>query len=206
MLEEQLNQLKREYQETKTPDYLIYNGWANVRSQLVDRKFGYFWLFARRISMAALFLALILGGVATTSQAAAPGDLLYPVKVAGENLYAKISGDYQRPIENRAQDVVKSSSGEDGNLDEAIKQYENTLNESSVQSQDQDEGSKQQFKATLEDQEQQLIKARDESRNDGDREKLQQVIEKTNEVQGEIKGVKDNSEQSHDKQEDHHGD
>ncbi len=204
MLEEQFNQLKREYQETKTPDYLIYNGWTNVRTQLADRRFGSFWLIARRISLAALFLALIFGGVVTTSRAAAPGDFLYPVKVAGENLYAKISGDYQKPIENRTQDVIKSSGGQDGNLDEAIKQYENTLNQSKNQTQDQQ--GREQFKTTLQVQEEQLRHAQEENEDEEDRHKLQQIIEKTNEVQGEIKGVKDSSEGSHSRQEDSHGD
>lgn len=204
MLEEQFSQLKREYQETKTPDYLIYNGWTNVRAQLVDRKFGNFWFALRRISLAVFFLALIFGGVVTTSQAAAPGDFLYPVKVASQNLYAKLSGDYQKPIENRTQDVIKSSSQGDGNLDEAIKQYENTLDQSRGQSQDPQ--GKNQFKATLEDQTDQLRQAQEKSTNQDDRNKLQQVIDKTSEVQGEIKGARDNSEGSHIKQEDSHGD
>jgi len=204
MLEEQFSQLKREYQETKTPDFLIYNGWTNVRSQLTDRKFGVFWFVVRRISLAVLFLALIFGGVVTTSRAVAPGDFLYPVKVAGENLYAKISGNYQRPIENRIQDVVKTSSQGDGNLDEAIKQYENTLDQSRNQSQDQQ--SRDQFKATLQDQADELRQAQEKSTNQKDREKLQQVIERTNEVRGEIKGAKDNLEGSHGRQENGRGD
>ncbi len=204
MLDSEFSRLKREYQETKTPDYLIYNGWTNVRSQLMDRKFGSFWLVFRRISLAALFLALIFGGVVTTSRAAAPGDFLYPVKVASENLYAKLSGNYQKPIENRTQDVIKTSGQGDGNFDEAIKQYNNTLDQS--KNQPQDEKSRDEFKATLQDQEDQLRQAQEHSSNSQDREKLQQVIEKTNEVQGEIKGVKDSSEGSHNRQEDGHGD
>ncbi len=190
MIEDELKKLKVEYRETQVPQYLIYNGWVDVRVKLTDRGGWAIWLFARRIALAVLFLALIFGGVVTTSKAAAPGDFLYPVKVASENLYAKISGDYQKPIENRTQEVIKSSSGQDGNFDEAIKQYENTLNQSKNQPQDQE--SRQQFKATLQDQEQQLRQAHDESENETEREKLQQVIERTSEVQGEIKGERDN--------------
>lgn len=190
MIEEELKKLKVEYRETQVPQYLIYNGWVDVRVKLADRKSVSFWFFVRRIALAVLFLALIFTGVVTTSQAAAPGDFLYPVKVASQNLYAKISGDYQKPIENRTQDVVKSSSGQDGNLDEAIKSYENTLNQSKNQAQDSQ--SRDQFKATLQDQEQQLKQAQDESRNQQDREKLQQVIDKTSQLQGDIKGARDN--------------
>lgn len=203
MIEEDLKKLREEYRETQIPQYLIYNGWVDVRVKLADRKSGAFWFFARRIALAVLFLSLIFGGVVTTSQAAAPGDFLYPVKVASQNLYAKISGDYQKPIENRTQDVVKSSSGQDGNLDEAIKGYENTLNQSKNQTQDQK--SREQFKATLENQEQQLKQAQDENKNQQDREKLQQVIEKTNQLQGEIKGARD-SRDSHSGEERNSGD
>ena len=198
MIEEELKKLKEEYRETQIPQYLVYNGWVDVRLKLGDRSHWPFWLFVRRIALAVLFLALIFGGVVTTSRAAAPGDFLYPVKVASENLYAKISGDYQKPIENRTQEVIKSSSGQDGNLDEAIKQYENTLNQSKNQPQDQE--SRQQFKATLQDQEQQLRQAHDESENETEREKLQQVIERTSEIQGEIKGERDNHDDSRQEQ------
>lgn len=203
MFEEDLKNLKEEYRETQIPQYLIYDGWTNVRLKLGDRSRFAFWLFARRIALAVLFLALIFGGVVTTSKAAAPGDFLYPVKVAGENLYAKISGNYQKPIENRTQDVIKSSSGQDGNLDDAIKGYENTLNQSKNQAQDQQ--SREQLKATLQNQEQQLKQAQDESNNLQDREKLQQVIEKTNQFQGEIKGARD-SRDSHGGEERNSGD
>jgi Skp family chaperone for outer membrane proteins len=190
MIEEELTKLKKEYKETQIPQYLIYNGWVDVRLKLMDRSHSVFWFLARRIALAVLFLALIFTGVVTTSQAAAPGDFLYPVKVAGQNLLAKVSGDYQKPIQNRTQDVIKSSGGTDGNLDEAIKQYENTLNQSKNHVQDQQ--SREQFKKTLEEGQQQLRQAQEENKNQIEREKLQQVIEKTNEIQGDIKGAIDN--------------
>ncbi|KKQ23168.1 MAG: protein of unknown function with transmembrane region [Candidatus Wolfebacteria bacterium GW2011_GWC1_37_10] len=194
MIEDELKKLKEEYRETQVPPYLIYDGWTSVRTRLADRGGWAIWLFARRIALAVLFLALIFTGVVTTSKAAAPGDFLYPVKVASDNLYAKISGDYQKPVENRTQDIVKSSSGQNGNLDEAIKQYENALDQSKTQVNDQ--RSKEEFKRTLEEGQQQLRQAQDENNNEQDREKLQRVIEKTNELQGEIKGNRDSHDDS----------
>jgi len=130
----------------------------------------------------------------TSSQAASPGDILYPVKVVSQDIYSKISGDIQRPIENRTEDVVGSIAGPSENLDEAIKSYENAITNS--KNRIRDEESKQQFRQILEAQEEKLRSSSEDNDDEHARDKIEELIEKTSEVKGEVKGEREGSDEN----------
>ncbi len=189
MSDERFKNLRREYLETPVPDFLIYDGWVNVRLKLTPRSYSFVRLFAGRFVMAVLILSLIFTVAVTSSQAAAPGDFLYPVKVASQNVYSRISGDVKSPIENRIQDVIDSIAEPDENLDEAIKHYENTITNS--KNRIRSEELKEQFKATLVQQEDKLKHLNEQNDSEKRREMISELIDRTSEVRGEVKGEKE---------------
>jgi hypothetical protein len=181
----ELEYLKKEYLKIQTPQYLNQEGWHEISQKLESQKrLANSPLFARGLTFAAVAV-LFLGMVFTTLQAAKPGSLLYPVKIFSDDITALISGNYEGNIEKRAQDVINvQNSRED--FDQAAEEYLKALEKSKQNAQKPEE--KQQFKNTLEDQEQKLKNAQKE--NQPQNEKLKELINKTIEAKGEIEGVK----------------
>lgn len=88
MKDEQLKEYKKLYLET-SPTTTSEEGWKNLSQLLPKQKaniptFRYAFIFA-------CILFLILFGTVTVSQAAKPGNILYPVKVLSDKVVSKIS-------------------------------------------------------------------------------------------------------------------
>lgn len=130
MIDENLENIKFQYQNTELPQYLIYNGWADLKFKL-PKQHSHFWKIS--LGKGLVFASICI--LATTAfisiaQASKPGDLLFPVKAFSENLRATVTGDYQQNIENRAQDVLDLSNKSQDRLDQAIEKYQQTVKES----------------------------------------------------------------------------
>ncbi len=130
MIELNLEKIKDEYQNTKLPQYLIYNGWADLKFKLPEKQ-NHFWKIniGRGIIFAStciLITTFLLAG----AQASKPGDALFPVKIFSEDIRATITGNYQQKIENRAQDILDLSTKSQDKLDQAIEKYQQTVKES----------------------------------------------------------------------------
>lgn len=195
-IEEQLTNLKNDYQSTQLPSYLIYDGWPKLRLQLAGRKTGFFPAYFKKALIFAVLLLLVLVTTAKVSQAAKPGDKLYPVKLATENIESLVTGRQTNKIENRAQEIINISKSSDNNLDAAVKRYEDAVDASKNNTSDKN---KQELKNTLRDQEEKLRET--QSRDREDQELIDKAAEKTREVRGDIKGEKDNDSNSQNQQE-----
>jgi hypothetical protein len=187
-IEEQLKNLKNEYQSTKAPSYLVYDSWPKLRLQLANKKGNLFSGFFKKALIFAALLLVILVTTAKASQAAKPGDKLYAVKLATENIASIVTGNQNNKIENRVEEIINLTKNNDGKLNDTVKRYEDTLDASKNNTSDKQ---KQELKNTLIDQEQKLRGA--QTSNSQDQKLIEKALEKTHEVQGEIKGEKDNN-------------
>ncbi len=187
-IEDQLQNLKNEYQGTKAPNYLIYNGWLELKLKLTDRKNNFLSAYLKKALIFAALVLFVLATTAKVSQAAKPGDKLYPLKLATENITSFVTGDQTNKIENRAQEIINLTKENDQNLDAAIKRYEDTVDASKDNT---SEKNRQELRNTLHSQEEKLKEA--ETTSPEDQKLIERALEKTREVQGEIKGARDSN-------------
>lgn len=130
MIEEKLDKIKSQYQNTELPQYLIYNGWADLKFTLPIQQ-NHFWNINLKrgliFASTCLFVTTTVAGIA---QASKPGNTLYPIKTLTQDIKANITGNYQEKVEKRAQDVLDLSTKSQDKLDKAIEKYQKTAKES----------------------------------------------------------------------------
>ncbi len=184
-MDDQLEKYRKLYLRTTIPATLEYEGWNNVRTQLVEHDLP----FAKKSYLPGLALASIVLLVTLTSiaQAANPGQSLYPVKLLTDDLVSKVTNKPELKIEKRGQELLElSHNPQNPKLLEAKKQYQQALNEATIEAKQPSQ--KKQLKQTLKDQQQ---KFEDQSKSDpASSKKLESVIEQTRKAQGEVQGVK----------------
>ncbi len=186
MIEDKLKQLKEEYQKIEIPGYLTSNGWLDLSLRLPGKgEFSWRLIFGRGLIFASIFLVLS-GSVVGVSQAARPGELLFPVKVLSEKVAAKVVGDPDISVVRRADDLIDQSKKDSEAADTASEEYKKTLEQGRQDAQE--SGRTQEFKKTLEEQEEKLNEEQD---NEHERPEIQKAIEETERVRGEVKGEKD---------------
>lgn len=130
MIEKYLNSIKDQYQNTQMPEYLIYNGWADLKFKLPTQQNKFWQTFLSRGLIFATFIMFISTALVGIAQAAKPGEALFPIKTLTEDIKAAITGNYQEKIENRAQDVIDLSTRSQDKLNQAIEKYQQTVKES----------------------------------------------------------------------------
>lgn len=191
MIEDSLEKLKSEYHSIVVPDYMISHGWMDLSLKL-QAKSGFTWrIFFVRGLIFASFVFFVGTGIIGVSQAAKPGDVLFPVKVLSEKAAIAVGVDPQISVVRRADDLIDLSKNNASGLQKASDAYQKTLDESkqdAVKS-----GNTKEFKQTLEKQEQKFTEAQKESE---DSKELKRAIEETAKVQGEVKGSKDSNRQN----------
>lgn len=187
--EDTLKNLKKQYIRTNAPSYLDDYGFLNL-SQKISQQEKYIPvdLYLRKSLIYATFVILLMLIVSLASQSSKPGDVLFPVKIASGKIAAKITGNENLIIKNRVDEIIDLSEKNGQNLDNAIRNYEDTLNKTQ---EGQDFRKNQELQDILDEQKQKLEEARE--RNPQAAPKLDQAIEKTKSVQGEVKGQKENS-------------
>ena len=195
-IEDLLKDLKNEYQNTKMPNYLIYEGWQTLKLHLSDGKSGVFSAYFQKALIFAAVLIVVLETTAKVSQAAKPGDKLYPLKLATENITSLVTGNQATKVENRAQEIIDLSKNNDKNLDEALKRYTNTLETSKNNTKDKN---KQELKDTLENQEERLREV--EGASEHNKKLIEEAADKTHKTQGEIKGERIDNKNEDDEEE-----
>ena len=192
-MEEQFKKLKQEYIRTSIPPYLKTEGWQNLSTKLDSQKHSPFLLFFPKTAFAlAALLLFVTTAAAKASKNAVPQSTLYPVKLAAENVVAKVTGDDSQIIENRAQEIIDISENDDIKLEEAVKRYEKTVDKSKQQSKNEEE--KKDLEEVLEEQRKRFKEAkRENSKN----RHLDDAIEKTNRAYDEIKIEESNNDDDH---------
>ena len=186
MIEDQLEKLRKEYLKIKAPDYLVQNGWVDLQTRLSAQESPNRRFFPKPALIFASVILLFFAGSLTAAQAAKPGDVLYPVKLLSDDLQAKITGKEEIKLEKRAQEFIDLSNSSSEHLEEAARQYQKTLDESKNQAEK--SGRQQEFRQSLEEQEEKLRQAQDNNPSSQD---LDEAIKETQRVRGEVQGTKD---------------
>lgn len=191
MVEDKIQELKKEYEKIVIPDYLISNGWLDLSLKLPEKgKFSWHLIFARGLVFASIVL-FFSGAVVGVSQASKPGDILFPVKVLSEKVAVKAGFNPEISLVRRTNDLIDQSKKDSGATEKASEEYKKTLEQGSQDAQK--SGKTKEFKQTLNAQEKKLREAQNE---DNDSEELKEAVEETVKVQGEVKGERDSGEQN----------
>lgn len=135
-IEQILRSLKKDYLKIEPPKDLVEYGWWALKKEIETErpKFAFIPVFARSITFAAIILAVLIGASFTlvyASQNALPGDTLYPIKRFSEDVTSVISGNIQKKVEKRAEDVVGAVKKKEDEevLKEAVKEYEKAISD-----------------------------------------------------------------------------
>ena len=143
---------------------------------------------------AAVFLSLILllGFTSVVgAQNSLPGQPLYPVKIASENIASFINPSFKDEIlKRRSEEIKELSDKKDGNtFHDVVDEYEKELNENK-------EINPKKIEESRRNLEEARVNSLDEHKEDIDR-----VIIKTESRQGEVKGDEDKKRSSDDNEE-----
>lgn len=189
MIENKLEELKKEYKSIAIPDYLISNGWLDLSLKLPEKNKSLWHMFLVR-GLVFASLVLFLGvGLVGVSQASKPGDLLFPVKEFSEKVAIKAGvANPEISVIRRANDLIDQSQKNQDAAQKASQEYQKTLEQSKQDAEK--SGDTKQFKQTLEKQEQKFTDA--QKNNHGSTE-LNRAVEETQRVNGEVKGEKDSN-------------
>ena len=150
--------------------------------------------FISRQKFAAVFLSLILllGFTSVVgAQNSLPGQPLYPVKIASENIASFINPSFKDEIlKRRSEEIKELSDKKDGNtFHDVVDEYEKELNENK-------EINPKKIEESRRNLEEARVNSLDEHKEDIDR-----VIIKTESRQGEVKGDEDKKRSSDDNEE-----
>lgn len=197
-IEKLLKEVKADYQKTELPSYLKNEGWSNLTYKLTSQKGSIFGLFFRNSFIFAAIIIVALGTTATVSQASNPGDILYPVKIASEEIVAKITGNPNKKIENRVEEIINLTQ-EDKDIEKILEKYEEDLKNANENAQKEEQ--KENLKQNLESLENKLKEAQAQNPNSN---RLNQARELTQQAQGQVKGQKNQKENSQENRQDDH--
>lgn len=141
------------------------------------------YFFSRQMFATAFLSLVLLLGVTSVvgAQGSLPGQPLYPIKIASENIASFINPSFKQEILNRRSEEIKQLSGKkDGdNFHNTINEYEKELN-------DNKSISPQKIREVQNNLEEAKINSLDEQKSD-----LERVIIKTETRKGEVKGDQD---------------
>lgn len=136
--------------------------------------------------MALLIGAFLLSAITVgVAQAAKPGDAIYQLKILTDNTISTITNNPDLKVKRRAEDVIKVSN-DPKKLDNAIRHYQQTVEE--VKEKTQKPQNQQKLQQTIEDQEEKFKEAA--KKNPAFLNKLPEIIKKKQEIEEEVKGVK----------------
>lgn len=187
MKQDLLVKAKKEYLETPLPEYLMYDGWRDVRIKLEPSGWSLWGLIFKRGFVFAAVTLLFLGSVVGAAQAAKPGDKLYSVKVLADRVLAQVTGNYEVKVQRRAAEVIETSKSIESTPagDQASREYQKALDEAKMKAVR--SGTQEDLLETLEKQEEKFKKESDG--NGLNKGKLDEAIEQTEKVKDEIQNV-----------------
>ncbi|KKR23557.1 MAG: hypothetical protein UT54_C0044G0009 [Candidatus Daviesbacteria bacterium GW2011_GWB1_39_5] len=103
-MHDSLKKSKKDYLDIE-PQTLLESGWRGLE-QRIDRQ-----RYSRRLfAFSVIFSVILLVATGTFSvqmtQAALPGEVLYPLKRTSENVVTLLSNDKNMPVENRVKEIM----------------------------------------------------------------------------------------------------
>src|SRR3989344_8935661 len=161
MIEDQLQNLRRQYIKTPIPAHFAQNSWLDLSSKLSSAGQIHPSHLRQTVILSIATILLMITAITGVAQAAKPGSPLYQVKILSDNLIAKITGNQEIKIEKRAQEVIDLATGSEEHLDEATKEYQKALDQAKQELQK--SGRQQEFKEVLEEQEEKFREAQEKN-------------------------------------------
>lgn len=206
-----LNDLKKVYLSTTPSKRLADGGWLELVGKLEEpQRVSKFWFLQKRFVLLSVVILLVaMFSLAKVSEAAAPGDLLYPVKRIAEDIGVAVSGDRQAKVDARAKDIINTveRNKDQKTVEKATEEYKKTVTDTQndVRKNPQEQ---EKFKENLKKQEQDFENTA--THNPQAAEHLSEAIESSRrgQLNENVKGEnsKENGGQGEDKVENRHGD
>lgn len=188
MNEQILAKIKKEYLSITLAESQALRSWDELQPRLLQERPEPVSHFPQRPAIAfASLMILTIAFILLGSRFSKPGDVLYPVKIAADKIVAGVTGNYEANIQKRAQDVIESATDPEDGIEEATRQYQEALDEAKQKAEN--EGKGQEFKTTLDQQEERFRQV--QSENPASQRGLQEAIEHTQKVKGEVQSQKD---------------
>lgn len=133
-IEKKLIKFKKNYQDTNPSENFLKDGWQDLQDKMTalketqtSKRSFYLRPFAFLV-LTILFLATVSAGIVQASQKALPGQPLYPVKRASEEILSSVSGSSVVKVENRAKEVVElNNKSEPEEVQKAVDEYKKAV-------------------------------------------------------------------------------
>lgn len=192
MIEEKLENFRKVYIGSGKKNFAPPDILAQLPAQ--NRPYAY------KLKALIVILAVVIfsGSAFGVSQAASPGTSLYPLKLASDEILAKVTGRQELKIEKRAQEVIESTNTSQKQQEEALKEFQKALDETEEEAKK--SGKSEAFRQTLDSQENKFKKAQEKNPS----HHLEEAIKRTKNAKGEVQGKKDNKSQSDEDEEENH--
>ena len=184
MIEEKLENFRKVYIGSGKNDFAPPDILAQLPAQ--NRPHTY-RLKALIITLAAI---LFSGSAFGISQAASPGTSLYPVKLASDEILAKVTGSQELKVKKRAQEIIESANASQKQQEEALKEFQKALDQTEEEAKK--SGKSEKFRQTLDSEEEKFKKAQEKNPS----QNLEEAIKRTKNAKGEVRGQKDQKNQS----------
>ena len=177
MIEENLENFRKAYigsAKTSSMDFADISPKLGIQSRPHS--------YAKKTLIVTLSLILLGSSALGAAQAASPGTTLYPLKLLSDDV---VNGKQELKVEKRAQEVIDSTDASQKQQDEALRQFQKTLEKTKEEAKQ--SGKVQQFRQTLENEEDKFKDAQE--RNPSNH--LEEAIKHTENAKGEVQGQKD---------------
>lgn len=127
MTDEQLKQLKEYYRKEELNSDQLERLWLQLSAKLPDKQDAVH-RYSPSFAMASLLIIVVLGLSFQLVSAAQPSSALYPVRLIADNLGARVTGNYDKVLEKRAEDIIKAAKKQSVvEVKEAAKAYSESL-------------------------------------------------------------------------------
>jgi len=179
MIEEKLENFRKVYIGSGKYDFAPPDILAGLPAQ--NRPHAYLL----KALIVVLAVVLLTGSAFGAAQAANPGTRLYPLKLLSDEVLARITGKEELKVEKRAQEVINSTGASQKQQEEALEQFQKTLEETKKEAKE--SGRTQEFRQTLDSEENKFKNAQEKNPS----QHLEQAIKQTQNAKGEVEGQKD---------------
>ncbi len=128
MINDELKKLKEYYSDVTLENEQVDELWMQLSNRLPDKQ-DTAHRFSPSFAMASLVVIVALGISFQLVSAAQPTSALYPIRLLADNMGAKVTGNYDKVLEKRTEDIIEAAKkNSTSEVKEAAKAYSDSLN------------------------------------------------------------------------------
>lgn len=188
MTDEKIQQLKHYYRGSAAEAPDVDALWHDLSGRLPEKQ-QHPLHYPIRYAALTLGLILFVGVSSFAVHAAQPNTPLYSLRVASEDIVAKLSGRYDELIDNRSDDIINAAQKKsDVEIKRAALEYKKALEDAKTHKQTDNPQVKEQLKKSLKAAEEKLKMITPVDKTT--RKVIRESIRATKQTQKEVKGVK----------------